>query len=82
MASLIWLNVVVHAVPTAVFGLPSPELASAILLYLPLGFCAFWSAQRAGNLTTSNASRAFLLGALLMAVPFALRAIGPVRSPG
>ncbi|MHC4470019.1 MAG: HXXEE domain-containing protein [Planctomycetota bacterium] len=75
MASLVLINLVLHAVPTVAQARLSPGLLSATFLYLPLGLCAFRSAHRDGSVTRRQVSLAVLFGALLMSAPFVLQGL-------
>ena len=66
---LLLLNVPVHLVPTLRTGLWSPGLATALLLYVPLGVWCLRDARRRGT-PVSVFLRASLVAGLLMALPF------------
>ncbi len=50
----------------------SPGLVTAVLLFYPVSFAAFFSAHAEGRLTVAIAVTAFAIGAALMAFPIAL----------
>jgi hypothetical protein len=69
VASLVLINAGIHVVATIILRGYSPGVASAVLLYVPLGLCAFYAAARSGHLGLTAGVAAVLLGALWMAVP-------------
>ena len=51
IASLIFINALVHIMPTVRTRHYSPGSVSAILLYIPLSACAFYLSAKSGQLT-------------------------------
>lgn len=50
----------------------SPGLATAIVLFYPVGIGMFYLAHREGRLDWANGTGAFVIGALLMAFPIVM----------
>ena len=71
---LLLLNVPVHLVPTLRTGIWSPGLATALLLYVPLGMWCLRDARRRGTSGTTLLQAA-MLAAFLMVLPFLLQAL-------
>ena len=69
IASLIFVNSVIHIVPTFILRHYSPGIWSAIFLYLPLSLLSFYSAWIHNNLTFQNIFMALLIGILIMTLP-------------
>lgn len=65
-----------HIAPTIVLGRISPGVFSATLLYVPISTWIFWRAGRAGQLSGKTATKAVLIGAAVMALPFAIMRVG------
>lgn len=79
LASLLLCNVLVHLVPTMLRRQYSPGLVSAIMLYLPLGSFAYFSAIRHTLATNNQVLASIPLGALWMSIPFLYQAIRTSR---
>jgi hypothetical protein len=69
VASLIFVNALIHLAPTINMRRYSPGAASALVLYVPLAVYAYYLAARSGRLTLVDGVRATLLGMLWMALP-------------
>lgn len=61
-----------HILPFVVKKKYSPGLASAVVLFLPLGIWLFYGAEKDGVLSAMTVVGAFALGAALMAYPIIL----------
>lgn len=71
--ALMFINAVFfHILPFVAKKKYSPGLASAVVLFLPLGTWLFYGAQKDGVLSTMTVVGAFTLGAGLMAYPIIL----------
>ena len=70
IASLLLINVLVHLIPTLIRRKYSPGLASALLLYLPIGTFSYFSAIRHILASSNQVFASIPLGALWMSIPF------------
>ena len=70
IAGLVFVNALVHVVPTVVRRRCAPGVWSAVLLYVPLSVLAFHVTWTRGLLTPRLAALALVLGSGLMAMPF------------
>jgi RsiW-degrading membrane proteinase PrsW (M82 family) len=61
-----------HILPFVVKKKYSPGLASAVVLFLPLGIWLFYGADKDGVMSAMTVVGAFVLGAGLMAYPILL----------
>lgn len=61
-----------HILPFIATRKYSPGFFSAVVLFLPIGICLFYGAERDGVLSIITAISAFVLGAALMAYPVIL----------
>lgn len=69
IASLIFINALIHIVPTFFLKHYSPGVWSAILLYIPLSVLSFYSTYIRGNLTHQNVILSVSIGILIMLIP-------------
>ena len=79
IASLLLFNVLVHLIPTLVRRQYSPGLASALLLYLPIGTYSYFSAIRHTLASNNQVIASIPLGAFWMSIPFLFQAIRAPR---
>jgi len=70
IASLLLINVLVHLIPTLIRRQYSPGLASALLLYLPIGAYSYFSAIRHTLASNHQVLASIPLGAFWMSIPF------------
>ncbi len=69
IASLVFINAILHIRSAIITRGYYPGLITAVLLYIPLAVYAFAAFLLSGQLTWVEAVQAFLLGALYMALP-------------
>jgi len=65
--------VLFHIVPFVATRVFSPGLFTAVILFLPIGFWAYWGACRDGMLTTGTVIISGTVGFLLMMFPIVLQ---------
>ena len=65
--------VLFHIAPVVVTRIFSPGLFTAVILFLPVGFRAYWSAWRDGVLTAGTVIISGAMGFLLMMFPIVLQ---------
>ena len=68
--SLLIINTIVHLVPTIIKGKYSPGLASAILLYIPIGVFGYLATFNENIASNVQLIVGTLLGFIIMAIPF------------
>ncbi|MBN2704445.1 MAG: HXXEE domain-containing protein [Pontiellaceae bacterium] len=73
LAALLFVNALMHIIPTVVLKYYSPGVWSAVLLYIPLSFIAYVAVFRSGVLGMTEVFFATLLGVVFMALPILLR---------
>jgi len=92
IASLVFINALLHIASALAMKRYTPGLASAVVFYLPLAAYAYYDAARTQQLLLAEGAWAALLGAAWMSVPLVFQALrlglvqrGPVgnfsRSP-
>jgi len=69
VASLIFINALLHLVMTVITKRYSPGVVSAALLYIPLALLAYYLSANSGQLTLFEGVGSGLLGLLWMALP-------------
>jgi hypothetical protein len=75
VTSLVLINAGIHVLATIVLPSYSPGVMSAVLLYVPLGLYAFYTASGSGQMSLAVATGAVVLGTLWMAVPLGYRLV-------
>nr|CAP48288.1 putative integron gene cassette protein [uncultured bacterium] len=75
IASLIFVNAIIHIVPTVVFKHYSPGLWSAVFLYIPISSYSYYSAGKNWELSASITILTILSGMLLMLIPITAQRI-------
>nr|CAP48922.1 putative integron gene cassette protein [uncultured bacterium]CAP49118.1 putative integron gene cassette protein [uncultured bacterium]CAP49119.1 putative integron gene cassette protein [uncultured bacterium] len=75
IASLIFVNAIIHIVPTVVFKHYSPGLWSAVFLYIPISSYSYYSAAKNWELSASITILTILSGMLLMLIPITAQRI-------
>ncbi|MFO1120941.1 MAG: HXXEE domain-containing protein [Hyphomicrobiales bacterium] len=73
-AALMLINAVIfHVLPVLITrGRYSPGVATAVLLFLPIGYAVFHAAGESGQASWGTVILAFAIGAALMALPIVL----------
>lgn len=70
VAALIFVNACIHIIGTVRFRRYSPGLVSALLLYMPLAFYAYYRSAAEGRLSVEAGVGAFALSLVWHAIPF------------
>lgn len=69
IASLIFMNALIHIIPTVVFKHYSPGIISAVILYIPISIYAYYSAIISNEVDAKRTVLSIIIGIILMSVP-------------